>query len=169
MRNLRLFTLIASGLIMMSNINAAAAQQGVPLDINDGSILCRTNMTTGTEYVSIRHGYPTSRADECIIISDTEVTIVTESENTTNDSPWYSFHVKLHRAFDLTLNVKCDNTEGKSCTAKRFWPHISTDGETWSKIDPCQVTETQLNEFKSSFLMDQRRGNFGSPRGNHTA
>ncbi|OAV42893.1 hypothetical protein A3850_016855 [Lewinella sp. 4G2] len=96
-----------------------------PTDILEGKAW---NLGNG---ISLSTNFPSARLTEVKVAAPGLITGFVPGENTPiNVSPWYAF--LLSSAVDTTLRVQL----GYPNTAyHRYWPKLSSDGDTWMRID----------------------------------
>lgn len=86
--------------------------------------------------------------ERCSFEDNNVVSIIIEPENAPpiNQSPWYSFRLNPRQETDI--EIRLNFVDGHA----RYWPKLSIDGETWSRLDQEQVEISPSGEEMSISL-----------------
>lgn len=106
---------------------AACAPKGVP----PGEI-CETRD------FAIDDAFDGARRGLCVVEGSSRAVldIVPEDENVTNSSPWFAFRITPMASGDSEATIVLDYGTWEH----RYEPKLSTDGETWTRLAPEQVS-----------------------------
>lgn len=105
-----------------------------PVDTSDKEISLQKKETRRiNKYLTIDNAFNGARFSDLIIHNDTAISISTKPENEPiNSSPWYALRLISERESTSTLTIQINYPVNHK---HRYWPNISIDGESWSRID----------------------------------
>ena len=133
---------LAFGAVLVSS---CAAPQGGVSPAGAGAPLVVENSRCAGAGIAVDTSFDAGALDSCKVSDDGRlaVFIAPEDEPPINCSPWYAFrlHTSAPRMVDVSLRY--------TACGHRYRPKVSTDGVTWTYVDPGSV---EVTEFAGSAM-----------------